>query len=379
MKKYIWNHFSRFAEIISQTHTFHAHYNLLFTAGVVAAATLLSGFYHRVNPSGGANVSLIYILAIMLIAYNTDKYRYGICAAIISVFFINFFYTFPFNRLNFTMSGYPVTFLFMYFISILASATTFRLKEQARRIQDAEKIIMEGEKERLRANLLRAVSHDLRTPLTSIIGASSSCLENEGSLSPGERRELISHIYEDANWLLHMVENLLSVTRITDNGENTLKKTPEPMEEVLFDAVATARKRYPDLQVNVTIPEEFLIAPMDPLLIKQVILNLLENVYFHAHSEDPVRCFIDNDGHFIRVHIRDFGVGIPPERLESIFDAVPSAPTSAADTRKGMGIGLSICKAIINAHGGTIYAQNHSRGAEFCFTLPKEELHESDD
>lgn len=374
MRKYIWNLFTRFVEIISQTHTFHAHFSLLFTIGAMAAATILSSLYHHLNPMGSANVGLIYILTIILISYHTDKYRYGIIAAIFSVFCINYLYTYPFYEFNFMIAGYPFTFLVMYFISILTSATTFRMKDQARKIKEGEKLIMEAEKEKLRANLLRAVSHDLRTPLTSMIGASSSYLDNEHTLPAEEKRELVSQIYEDANWLLHMVENLLSVTRITGGGTNVLKKTLEPAEEVLFDAISTVKKRYPDLKVHVSIPDEFLIAPMDPMLIKQVILNLLENAYFHAHSTRPIECALDSDEHSVCIHIRDFGVGIAPEKLKDIFDAVPSAPSSAADARKGMGIGLSICKAIITAHDGTIRALNHPDGAEFCFTLPKEDI-----
>lgn len=369
-------------ERISRTHTFHAHFSLLFTIGAMALATGVSSIYHHVNPTGSANVALIYILTIIMISYHTDKYRYGIISGIISVFFINYQFTYPFGRFSFTMSGYPFTFVVMYFISILTSATTFRMKDQARKINEAEKFLAEAEKEKLRANLLRAVSHDLRTPLTSMIGASSSYLENEAVLPPEEKRELVSEIYEDANWLLHMVENLLSVTRITDGGANVLKKTPEAAEEVLFDAVSTSRKRYPDLQIKTIIPDEFLTAPMDPLLIKQVLLNLIENAYFHAHSKKPLECILSSTEQNIEFCIRDYGTGIAPDRLNSIFDAVPSAPSSATtsvDTRKGMGIGLSICKAIINAHNGKITARNHAEGAEFCFTIPKEEAHHETD
>ncbi|MDO4262413.1 MAG: DUF4118 domain-containing protein [Eubacteriales bacterium] len=375
MKRYIWNTFTRFVDRISQTHTFHAHFSLLFTIGTMAAATALSGFYHHVNPTGSANIALIYILTIILISYHTDKYRYGIVAGIVSVFFINYLFTYPFWEFSFSATGYPLTFVVMYFISILTSATTFRMKDQARKLKESEKLIAEAEREKLRANLLRAVSHDLRTPLTSMIGASSSYLENEASLSAAARRDLVSHIYEDANWLLHMVENLLSVTRITDGSSSTLKKTPEAVEEVLFDAVATVRKRYPDLEITTAVPGEFFVAPMDPLLIKQVIMNLLENAFFHARSDRPVECFLTGDDRQVLVHVMDFGGGIAPERLSSIFDAAPSAPSSAADTRRGMGIGLSICKAIVTAHGGEIHARNHGTGAEFFFTLPKEEQH----
>ena len=378
MIHFIWNRFTRFVDIISQTHTYNTHVSRLITVSAMAAATVLSLIYHRINPAGTANIALIYILTVILISYHTDKYRYGILAAICSVFFINLF-TYPFFVFNFAVSGYPLTFLFMYFISILTSATTFRLKEQARRIKDDEDLIMEAEKEKLRANLLRAVSHDLRTPLTSIIGASSSYLDNEETLSAEEKRRLVSQISEDADWLLHMVENLLSVTRITDSGANTLKKNPEVMEEVLLDAISTIRKRYPSMQIHMSLPDELLIVPMDPLLIKQVIMNLLENAYFHAHSQKPVECFLRSSDESASVHIRDYGIGIPKEHTDDIFDAAPSSPSSASDTRKGMGIGLSICKAIINAHGGSIHAISHPDGAEFYFTLPKEELHHESD
>ena len=378
MKNYIWKLFTDFVERISRTHTFHAHFSLLFTIWAMAAATGLSTLYHRINPTGSANVALIYILTIIMISYHTDKYRYGIISGIVSVFFINYQFTYPFGQFSFAVSGYPFTFMVMYFISILTSATTFRMKDQARKINEAEKFLAEAEKEKLRANLLRAVSHDLRTPLTSMIGASSSYLENEAALPPEEKRELVSEIYEDANWLLHMVENLLSITRITDGGANVLKKTPEAAEEVLFDAVSTSRKRYPDLQIKTVIPDEFVTAPMDPLLIKQVLLNLIENAYFHARSTKPLECILSSTEDAIEFCIRDYGTGIAQDRLSSIFDAVPSAPSSAAstvDARKGMGIGLSICKAIVNAHNGEITARNHAEGAEFRFTIPKEEIH----
>ena len=378
MKNYIWKLFTDFVERISRTHTFHAHFSLLFTIWAMALATGISSIYHHVNPTGSANVALIYILTIIIISYHTDKYRYGIISGIVSVFFINYLFTYPFGQFSFAVSGYPFTFMVMYFISILTSATTFRMKDQARKINEAEKFLAEAEKEKLRANLLRAVSHDLRTPLTSMIGASSSYLENEAALPPKEKRELVSEIYEDANWLLHMVENLLSVTRITDGGASVLKKTPEAAEEVLFDAVSTSRKRYPDLQIKTVIPDEFVTAPMDPLLIKQVLLNLIENAYFHARSTKPLECTLSSTEDAIKFCIRDYGTGIAPDRLSGIFDAVPSAPSSAAstvDTRKGMGIGLSICKAIVNAHNGEITARNLTEGAEFCFTIPKEEIH----
>ncbi|MCD8363919.1 MAG: PAS domain-containing sensor histidine kinase [Lachnospiraceae bacterium] len=382
MKKYIWDQFTRITDRLSLSHTFDTHHSLLFTVSVMLAATVLSALYRQINVHDSINIALIYILAIILISYHTDLYRYGVISGLISVFLINGIFTYPYWEISFAVSGSTITFAIMYIISILSSATVFRMKEQARKIKEGELLIAEAEnekeKEKLRANLLRAVSHDLRTPLTSMIGASSSCLENEDSLTPEEKRQFISQIYEDANWLLHMVENLLSVTRITEGGASTLKKTSEPMEEVLFDAVSTVRKRYPDMKIETMIPEDLVVAPMDPLLIKQVIINLLENAYFHSYSTQPVKCSLEDGDRSVSVSIRDFGDGIAPDRLNSIFDAVPTAPTSASDVRKGMGIGLSICKTIITAHGGSISAHNREPGAEFCFRIPKEEnTHES--
>lgn len=375
----MWKGLTHFINFILKQHNYTWYSSFFITIGSMCIATLLAFLYQNINPTGTGNIALIYILAVILISYHTDKYRYGMIASIIAVFFMNFFFTYPFMKFNLTISGYPFTFLFMYSISALTCATTFQMKEQAKKIQEDEKLIMEAEKEKLRANLLRAISHDIRTPLTSIIGASSSYLEQENSLNAKDKRELIFQIYEDSNWLLHMVENLLSVTRISNNGTNVLKKTPEAVEEVFFDAISTIKKRYPDFKLQVSMPEDFYLVPMDPILIKQVILNLLENAYFHASNQQTTKCYLDSDDNSVIIHIRDYGDGIPTERLKTIFDAIPSTPSSTADGRKGMGIGLSICKTIINAHNGEIHAINHKQGVEFYFTLPKEEHHFNDE
>ena len=375
MKNYIWKLFTDFVERISRTHTFHAHFSLLFTIWAMALATGISSIYHHVNPTGSANVALIYILTIIMISYHTDKYRYGIISGIVSVFFINYLFTYPFGQFSFAVSGYPFTFMVMYFISILTSATTFRMKDQARKINEAEKFLAEAEKEKLRANLLRAVSHDLRTPLTSMIGASSSYLENEAALPPEEKRKLVSEIYEDANWLLNMVENLLTVTRIR-NDSASVNKSLEPVEEVMSEAVFRLKKRIPDANIRVLLPEEFVMIPMDATLIEQVMVNLMENAVFHAGSTEPIECRAEIGRDTVTFFVTDQGVGIDEDKLETIFDGTGQTENSSADGHKGMGIGLSICKTIIVAHGGTISARNLERGAQFGFTLPRGEANE---
>ena len=180
------------------------------------------------------------------------------------------------------------------------------------------------------------------------------------------------HIGEDARWLLHMVENLLSVTRI-QNDTSTVNGTPELVEEVVSEAVTRFRKRYPQAQLKVSIPDEPVMVSMDPILIEQVIINLLENAALHGGGPAPVTLTVTCGGDGVIFAVRDYGRGIPADRLSTIFDAASSAPGALADGHKGMGIGLSICKTIILAHRGTIYACNKDPGAEFSFRLPREE------
>ena len=209
--------------------------------------------------------------------------------------------------------------------------------------------------EQLRSNLLRSMSHDLRTPLTSIIGSSSTYLAQEEYMSPEEKRKLVRNIEEDAQWLLNMVENLLSVTRIQDEkGVASVVKADESLEEVISESVQRFRKRFPDVQVRVSIPDSVIIIPMDATLIEQVINNLLENALFHSGTNGPIDLVAAAEKSGLSVSIKDYGKGIAPELLDTIFDGGGTSENHTGDGHKGMGIGLSICKTIINAHGGEI-------------------------
>lgn len=346
--------------------------NMLITYSLLFLATLISFlFFHSLdNPS--ANIALTYIMALFLTARYTSGYFYGMMASLVGVICVNFLFTYPYFQLDFTLTGYPITFIVMFTISLITSALTTHMKEQAKILSEREKMLMEAEKEKMRANLLRAISHDLRTPLTGIIGSSTVYLENESRLTEEEKLEMVAHISEDANWLLNMVENLLSVTRI-NNDTTKVTKSSEPVEEVLSEAVQRLKKRIPEANVSVSIPDEFLMIPMDAILIEQVIINLIENAEVHSKSSKPIECFIDSDSQTVTFHVKDHGIGIPEEKLSTIFDGSSYTTSSSSDYRKGMGIGLSICKTIVSAHDGTIAARNHEDGAEFYFTLPKED------
>lgn len=347
-----------------------------FTLFMLAAATAISALFFNSLENANANIALTYALAVFLTARFTDNYRYGLFATAASVVAVNYLYTFPYWRLNFMMTGYPLTFLAMFTISGITSAITTNMKEQAHALHEQEKALMEADKEKMRANLLRAISHDLRTPLTSIIGAGQVYLENGQDMTEEKKRELVSHILEDSNWLLNMVENILSVTRI-NNQTAKVNTTSEPVEEVLGDAVSRLKKRLPEAKIHVRIPDEVVMIPMDAVLIEQVLINLMENAVLHSGSVRPVDCYAEVKPREVIFHVRDYGQGIPKEKLETIFDGQSTEPIRTESGHKGMGIGLSICKTIVAAHGGTIWAVNRNPGAEFCFSLPGDEEKES--
>ena len=253
------------------------------------------------------------------------------------------------------------------YIDVMISQTILALQKQQMQ-EKAQEILLETEKEKMRSNLLRAVSHDLRTPLTGIVGSASTLLENADQIEMETRHRMLVDIQQDAEWLIHMVENLLSVTRIS-GGTTSLKKQDEIVEEVVSEAVIRIRKRFPHIQINVTVPDELLIVPMDAILIEQVLINLMENSIRHSGSPLPVSLKVSNKKSGAVFTISDHGKGIDPSLIPDIFDGKGNKNTS--DSSRGLGIGLSICKSIILAHNGKIFAENNiNGGASFTFVLP---------
>ena len=361
--------------------------NLMIAVFILLTATLVSHFFFYQTSHSG-NVPIIYVLATFLISRYTDGYFWGIISSFISVLLINWRFTYPYFRLNFIIEDYPLTFIGILIISIITNMTTSSLNTQKEEAIEREKQLaklneynqeinelrLEKEKEKMRSDLLRSISHDLRTPLTGMIGASSTYLEAKDYLDEEAKDQLILGIQEDANWLLNIVENLLSITRIQNDGSDNVacvKKTPEPLEEVVSEAVIRFQKRYPDSTIQVKIPEEFLMVPRDPTLIEQVIINLLENAWVHSGEFKPIDFYIRQEDNNVVFYIKDYGKGIEEDRLDTIFDGCGGI--SENESRKGMGVGLSICKTIILAHQGSIHARNHEKGSLFYFSLPLEE------
>ena len=309
------------------------------------------------------HVPLIFVLAVALISRMTDGYFFGALGSLISVFFVNYFFTYPYWAFNFTISGYPLTFFSMLTVSLIISAATTQVKQQ-------EAFRAKAEQEALRANLLRAVSHDIRTPLTSIVGASSTLLEHGSQLNRDDCLRLLGDINEDAHWLIRVVENLLSITRFS--GQAKISKEAELLEDVIAESVQKFRKTS-SITIHVTVPEDVLLVPMDAILVEQVLLNLMENSVRHGAATE-VRITAAQLESSALVRVQDNGSGIAREKLTTLFDGSHgNIGSSDGDSKRNMGIGLSVCRSIIRAHGGELSGRNLDRGAEFVFTLPLEE------
>ena len=310
---------------------------------------------------------MVFVMAVFLVSLTTRGYLYGIAASLAGVFAVNFAFTFPYFELSFSAPENVFSGIAMLFVAVMTSTLTTNIKKQ-------ERMRAENEKEKVRANLLRAVSHDLRTPLTAIYGACSTVAENYDQLEREQKLKLLHEVCADAEWLNRMVENLLSVTRI-DSGQVSVQKSPTVLEELVDAVLVKFRKHYPGQPVEAQIPEAFIIIPMDSILIEQVIINLLENAVFHAAGMTRLVLRVSARGSRAVFEVSDDGCGIPAERLESLFSGAGERDAPPADSsRHSMGIGLSVCATIIRAHGGELRAESAvNRGTTFRFALEMEE------
>lgn len=241
-----------------------------------------------------------------------------------------------------------------------------------------EEASVKARNEKLRADLLRSISHDFRTPLTSISGNASMLINNCDRLEVNKRYQLLMDIYDDSMWLINLTENLLSVTRIED-GTTHLNMQAEVVDEVLLEAIKHVNRHSIEHKLQVIPSDEVLLAKMDSHLIMQVLINLIDNAikYTPAGSDIIVKCI--KKGSMVEISVADNGEGIQDKDKSLLFDMFYTVKKSVADSRRGMRIGLSLCKSIIQAHGGTIMvSDNVPHGTIFTISLPSEEvdLHE---
>lgn len=339
----------------------------LLTIGILGlcfGASILMQDYFQIPEQ----VTTTFAFAVFLISLLTDGYVWGLIAAMSSVLLVNYAFTFPYFALNFLIPSNFFSAVVMTFIAVMTSTLTTKIKL-------AEAMKVESEKERMRANLLRAISHDLRTPLTAIYGSSTVLRERADDLSAEQRDKMLKGIQEDSQWLVQMVENLLSITRI-DSGNVKITKIPTVLDELIDSVVVKFRNRYPSQKLVLELPNDLVIIPMDALLIQQVLINMLENAVIHGGDITRIILRVTTGEGRAIFEVIDDGCGIPEERLDRIFSGYCGEKSSGADSaRRNAGIGLSVCATIIRAHGGTIQAENIAAGGVvFRFTLNTEDI-----
>jgi two-component system sensor histidine kinase KdpD len=251
--------------------------------------------------------------------------------------------------------------------------------EKHRLWQAKQNLAMTAEQEKLRSNLLRSISHDLRTPLTSISGNADMLLSGKVRLSDGQRHELYQSIYEDSNWLIQLVENLLSITRM-DGTAIAMSLRPELMDDVIEEAAAHVERRRRGHEIRLNPSEDLLFANMDASLIIQVLVNLLDNAIKYTPEGSTIMVGAQRQDTQVAVFVADDGPGIPDEAKKHVFDMFYTNGTLRSDGRRGLGLGLALCRAIVQAHGGEITVTDAvPHGAVFTFTLKREDAQPYDE
>lgn len=271
---------------------------LLYSLLILGAATLIGLLFSNLGFTE-ANIITIYLLAILLASLITTSRWCSLLNSLVSVLVFNFFFTEPKFTLHAYEKGYPVTFAVMFIASWITGTLAVRVKEHGKKAAEAE---MLAQKEQLRANLLRSISHDLRTPLTSISGNASNLLSNSSSFDEDTKIQIYSDIYNDSMWLINLVENLLSVSRMED-GKMILHMQTELMDEIITEALRHVEKRSYKHKIKVVHEDELLLAKIDGRLIVQVIINLIDNAIKYTQPGTDIMIHSQKVGDLSLIHI----------------------------------------------------------------------------
>ncbi len=246
--------------------------------------------------------------------------------------------------------------------------------EKIRNAEAKEEATAKAKNEKLRSDLLRTISHDLRTPLTSISGNADNLLSNYNKMDKSSIEQAFTDIYNDSQWLISVVENLLSVTRI-EEGKMNLNFSEEVIDDIVTEAVQHINRRKSGRPVVINLSDELMVVKADPRLIMQVIINLLDNAIKYTPEDSKIEISTIKENDFVQISVADNGPGIDDKSKERIFEMFYTVDKKLADSRRSLGLGLSLCQSIINAHGGSIkLTDNQPTGCIFTFTLPLSEV-----
>lgn len=345
---------------------------LKYTARSIAILAAASGLSVILKQAGigKENILMMYIVGVLLITVCTSGYFYGAAGAVISVLVFNYFFTVPLHTFAIMNQNDVVLMVFFLMTAFIASTLTVRFRTQMKIAEDTK---AQMERERLKSSMLRSISHDFRTPLTGIIG-DCGLLEEAEELDDSVRRELAGDIQEQAVWLMKMVENILSMTKI-DNGQFQIEKQPEVVDDIIYEAAVHVIGLREKRKFEVLLPNDLVVAPMDGKMMVQVMINLLDNAVKHTLEGGKISVKVTFEEQKVFFSVEDDGDGIAEEIKEQVFDEFVSRSDGKEDGQRGIGLGLAICKAVVEAHGGQIYAENKEEGgARFVFWLNAEQV-----
>ncbi len=328
--------------------------------------------------------NMIFLIEVLLTTVVTGGYVFSSFTAIYAFLCINYFFTPP--RYDFAIADRSDLVALGTFLitAIVVGVITSDLRQQrdraeigeraAQELMEAraseEQIRQEMGREELRATLLRSVAHDLRSPLTALVGTSRMLEDDYDRFADEERRQLISSVSEEALWLTNKVENILQKTAFDENKPIVVKQY-EAIDDVVGEAVSRMERLMRGREFHVELPDEVVMAPMDGNLIVQVLMNVLANAVRHTPQDSAITLSVAQKRDAVEFSVADTGQGVDPAVADTLFDRFVTLGADASDRRRGIGLGLAICRVIVEAHGGTIAAEsNRPHGAVFRFTLP---------
>ena len=342
---------------------------------VVLTAATLAGYVFKAFQLADADIIMLYIIAVLVISIFTSKMYFCLISSLVGVMLFNCFFTYPEFSLSVHDAGYPVTFVTMFITAFIAGTLANKLKRNIliaeQNAREKEEAALLAQNEQLRADMLRSISHDLRTPLTSISGNASTLISGGDTLDESARQQIYTDIYSESMWLIEMVENLLYATRIED-GRMQLNISVEILDDIVQEAVRHTKRTYPKRNIIVDMYDEIIPVMADANLIVQVIVNLMDNAVKYSDEDSDVTVSVRRENaHTVEISVSDHGTGISDEEKEKVFDMFYTGGSRSSDSRRSLGLGLALCRSIITSHGGTIsVSDNIPNGTVVSFTLP---------